>query len=686
VAFPGPSAAAWGPELILWAVTVVVVGEGVRSVVGRWVPAWRTEEPVERLLLDLYLGGGLFYLAAALPVGLFGRPLVVGLPIVAGAGLLAMLLWRRRAGLRGLRTLARRLGSPGPIVAIAVAAGLWGVELLAATGVPTGNTFDSSLLTTYTSLLIQHGRIPLSFAPYGAPMILYPQGTTVWLGGAQLLTGTPPARTALLVTPLFLALTPLSAYVAGRRLVGSETAAVGLAIATGLLGPATRAMAAGSNDFVLAFPLVLWLFGRVGDWRAIAPPAWGDAVGFGLLLGYSAAINPVGAEWMFPALLLFGAVLGPRALGRTVAWIARWLAALGAALIPVLPSLYVLVLGRSSPGFVPGAAGAPGSPHVGLTLAQWIGSIDPWLWGRIDLGLSPVPIVRAELMVLLAVGLGLLVVGPWTPRVAVARSALGAWTLSAGLAIVGWLTLLTAAHADGSRFGGFSNVTSGAELSIWLFALYGLIAAVPLVAALDRLAESSSVDPSSVASMPPVRRRPNGPRGRGRLGPTVGPLVVALAIVGPGLVLTPTGLSPVLGSLYHDFGAVSAGDFELLACAGAHLPAGSRVLVAPGSAAEFLPGYAQHITLLYPLEPGWQWANLSYRVVVRELSNGTLDPSWFDSLHVNFVAVTGNNTVLWPAFWPNPFLSDPGAYPDVFHAGDAYLFSTDPAAVPFPCA
>ncbi|HUJ77737.1 MAG TPA: hypothetical protein VLX64_01885, partial [Thermoplasmata archaeon] len=134
MAFPGPSAAAWGPELILWAVTVVVVGKGVRSVVARWVPAWRTEEPVERLLLDLYLGGGLFYLAAALPVGLFGRPLVVGLPIVAAAGLLAMFLRRRPAGHRALRTFAQRLGSPGPIVAIAVAAGLFAVELVAAAG------------------------------------------------------------------------------------------------------------------------------------------------------------------------------------------------------------------------------------------------------------------------------------------------------------------------------------------------------------------------------------------------------------------------------------------------------------------------------------------------------------------------------------------------------------------------
>ena len=44
-----------------------------------------------------------------------------------------------------------------------------------------------------------------------------------------------------------------------------------------------------------------------------------------------------------------------------------------------------------------------------------------------------------------------------------------------------------------------------------------------------------------------------------------------------------------------------------------------------------------------------------------------------------------NNTVLWKAFWPNPFLHEPSVYPVVFHQGDAYLFSTDQSAIAFAC-
>jgi len=36
--------------------------------------------------------------------------------------------------------------------------------------------------------------------------------------------------------------------------------------------------------------------------------------------------------------------------------------------------------------------------------------------------------------------------------------------------------------------------------------------------------------------------------------------------------------------------------------------------------------------------------------------------------------VTGNSTILWPAFSPRPLLADPSAYPVVFSQGDAYLF------------
>jgi hypothetical protein len=690
VPVPGPPGVLWATALLVWALGGVVLGEAVRFVGARWVPLWRADEPVERCVLDLYLGGGLLYLVAALPVGAFGPALVDGAPMAAAVGLGAVAF--SDAGRARWRQVARTIGRMGhwaPIAAVAAALGLFAVELSTALSAGTGNTFDSSLLTTYVGLLLRHGSIPLTFRPYATPAILYPQGTTVWLGDAQLAFGLPPARSALLVTPLFFALAPLAGFVFGRRMFGDVRGAAAVALSLALLGPATRSLVGGSNDFVLAFPLGLLLAAQSTIWGRSNPPGWGDAVGFGLLAGYSAAINPVGAEWLLPALLLFGLLGGPRAAGRTRSWLSRWGAALGVSLVPVVPSLSVLVRGLRSPGFVPGGATSPVPLRAGITLGQWVGSVDPFLFRPSDVALSPVPVLRVELALLLVAGAILLVYLPRSWPDGGATGPFAPWAVSSGVVIAGWLLLLAGAGRGWSVAVRLSELTSASELSLWLFTLYGTVAAVPLVVALRAVdLRAAPPSPSPPPPAPPARaRRWAVPGGPARTAGVVG-LGVALAILAPGAVLTPTGLASVERTLYADFGTVSSGDFALLSCAGAHLPPGSRVLVAPGSAAEFLPGYARNIALLYPLSAGYPWANASYRLVDRELANATLDAAGrgaLAALGAGYVAVTERNTVLWAPFSPAPFLAAPAQYPVVFHSGDAYLFATAPGAPPFPC-
>ena len=677
MAVPGPPTVLWATALPLWAIAVAVLGEAVRSIVARWVPLWRSQEPVERFLVDLYVGGAIFYLVASVPVGAFSLAAVVGLPMAAAVGLLVAAVVRRHRGISGSvrASLLRGVGW-APAVALLAALGLYLVEVSTAVAAPTGNTYDSSLLTTYTSLLLQRGMTPLSFHPYAASMILYPQGSTVWFGAAQLTFGLPAARTALLVTPLFLGLAPLAGYVAGRRLFGTDRAGATVALAMACLGPSSRAMVAGSNDFVLAFPLVLLLAAWSAEWTREAPPSWADAVGFGLLLGYSAALNPVGAEWLLPCLVGCGLVAGPRIAGRAVRWASRWGAAAMASMVPIVPSLYVLLLGLRSPGFVPGSASAPATAHAGISVANLIGSLDPFLFRGSDVELAPVPILRAELAILLVLGLGILLLARRGTLSSFAR-----WALAAGVSLGAWLVVLAAAGAGVPVSGGFANISSGAELSTWLFAVYGLVASVPLVLLFDRLAAAGPPRPAGSTGRRAARRTPSA-------GGVVLPLVAVLLVLGPGVVLTPTSLASVERTLYTDFGNVSPSDFALLACAGATLPAGSRVLAAPGSAAEFLPGYARHIALLYPLVPGWPWVNGSYRLVVDQLSNATLNASGrsaLAALDVGFIAVTQNNTVLWPAFSPTPMLADPANFTAVFHQGDAYLFATTGGASPLAC-
>jgi hypothetical protein len=665
-------------SLLLWAAGAVVVGEALRGTVARWVSIWRNPEPIERLLLDLYLGGAVLYLVAALEVGAFVRPVVLGIPAVAGAVIVYRVGVVRRSGAASAvaERLAQGIFERWALVAFASALGLYVVEISSALAVATGNTFDSSLLTTYVALLLQHGSVPLSFRPYGTSAILYPQGTTVWLAWAQLDFGLPGARTALLVTPLFLAVTPLAGFVLGRRLLGSSKAGAAFAIVLAWLGPSTRALVGGSNDFVIALPLVLLLAAQSNVWTSRKPVAFGDALGFGLLLGYAAAVNVVGTEWLLPAIVILGATGSPRYGGRVAAWLARWAVAFASALVAGAPSLYVLVEARSSPSSLAGALTVPANSPVGIGLAQWVGSIDPFLFRAGDVELSPIPLVRLELALLLVLGVAALL---WMSSGRSPASGWGAfsrWALAAGIALVAWLGVLVAAGVHGSPLRDVAFVSSAAEFSLTLFTVYALVAAVPLALAFERLGPAGAA---------PAGRSPGrGRSARASLWRSFAPIAFAVIVIVPGVVLTPTSLGSVLSRTYADFGNVSGADFAMLAYAADHIAPGTRVLVAPGSAAEFLPGYVRGIVLLYPMAPGWKTENASYTLVLQELTNGTLDSAGLRalaSLVPGLIVVTGNNTVLWPALWAFPLAqaransTAPATFPVIFHEDDAWIFN-----------
>lgn len=687
MAVPGPLAVDWAPALIAFGGAVALLGDPLRAAAARWIRSWGALPPLERLLLDLYLGGAALYLLAALRIGAFTRLVVLALFAVGAVATIGRLLVRRAGLVSRAAQLLRALARPGPLIALLTAAGLYAIEVTVATAAATGNTLDSGLLTTYVAVLLQHGSLPLSFQPYASSMILYPQGTTVWLGAAQLSLGVPPARTSLLVTPLFLGLAPIGGFVAGRRILGTDAGGAAFAVTLGWLGPGTRALVGGSNDFAVAFPLVLLLIGFAVEWTRTVTPSWAEAAGFGLLAGYSAALNPVGVEWLLPAVLALLVVRGLRERLALTGVIARWGWTVAVGLVPVLPTLYVLGLGVHSPGYVPGAP-APGGPPPGVTWAQWAGSLDPFLFRPGDVQLSPVGAVRLELAVLLVLGVALLALVPRDSALGRYLAGMRRFAVAAAAAIALELLLLVASRAGVPGARAVAPLTSGAELSLWVFTVYALVAALPLALCLERVGQVRRAAPPEPA-LPRSTANGAGRRPPGRpAGLPVVALVAALVIVVPGVALTPTQLAPVLADLYHDFGNVSAADFALLACAGAHLSPGSRVLVAPGSVGWFLPGYARQIVLLYPFLPGWPNVNASYSLVVRELTNATLDPagrSALSALGVDYIAVSQENSVLWPPFSPAPLLADPGHFSEVFGQADAYLFATAPGVPPLPC-
>ncbi|MCI4322802.1 MAG: hypothetical protein L3K03_02060, partial [Thermoplasmata archaeon] len=563
MALPGPGGALWAAELLLWAALYVPLGDLIRGIGARRIPLLRLEDPIERILVDLYLGGAVVYTVAAVPIGAWGPWTAWVLWIGGVAGWVAYYEWRRRAKeAPGVITAWSRLIRLPQLVVIAVTAGLFAVELSLAEAAASGNTFDSSVLATFTGLTQLHHQLPSNFSPVTAQAILYPQGSTAWLVALPGAFDVPGARLALLVTPLFLALVPLAAYVWGRRWFASDRAGAAFALTFALLASWTRLLFQGSNDFVFAFPLVLLLWAWMPLWTRPDPPLWGDALAYGLFAGYSAALNPVGAELLFPMLILVAVAATPRFSGRFFAWGVRWVGSLGVALVPVIPSLAVAWAGAASFALTPGALPPPPAPATIPVGSNLLGLLDPFLFQADDVRLSPLPGLRVELAVLLVVGLALLYVPGFLGRESPGWARLRRFLPSSFVVVAA----LAAASLGGGGVPGISRIaslTSPPEASLLLFSVFAAVAALPLVWLFEAASGGGSARPPEgvpVAAVPAYLR---APRSRERTQ-TLLCLVLAAALLVPGLALTVTQVPQYGTAVYNEFGNVTPQDYELL--------------------------------------------------------------------------------------------------------------------------
>ena len=658
--FPGPPPGAWGVELLALAVVVAAAGEGGRRLLARFLPFFAAVDPIERGLLDLYLAGAALTAASLLPGGAFGPPAEVVL--LGGGGVLcaADLAVGHRRG-----ATAPRPDPPGRTarwavgVALASALALFAVELAAAGTAATGNTYDSSVDALFVALLNHTGAAPFSLAPVAPGSVANPPGTPVWLSLLGGVGGLPPARTALLVTPLFLALVPLGAYRVGCRWAGGPLAGAAYAVGSALLLPGARYLAGGNNDFLLALPLGLLLAARAADWAGPRLPGWRYALTYGVMSGALASISPVPAEWLFLLLPIAAALGRPAFAGRWLAWGTRWAAAVAVALLWVAPSL-LLLLGTGG-----GAAGG-GTRAVGP--GAFVAYADPFLFTGPATLLGPFELLRAEVAGLLAVGV-VVAVASWS--LGRARPE-GRYLLAGGIAaIVGLAAGLLPSAGPASVV---LAATSPYEMAVLLATVYGFAAIVPLALLLEMATRPSADARRLPPPGEPADRRPARPPGLP--GPRGIALLAAVVLVVPGAAVTAGAMPAYLGGVYAEFSNVTADDFALFAWAPAHLPDGARVLVAPGSAAEFLPAYDARLVVLFPMAgPDWT-RNASYLLLRASLPNGTLGPAGaaaIAALGVDFVVVTARSTVLFPAFSPAPFLVDP-SYRTDYHAGDAYVF------------
>lgn len=630
---------------------------------------------VERAVFAFYGAGAALFCVVSVPIPIYGLPLVTVL-LTGGAVIYAAIALREKG--RSLRSALRWLASPiGSLLALGTL-GLLAFEISPIASHPFPNAWDGSSTGLWMNLTLRNGTVPTSLVPFASTPVIYPMGATVWMTLPVLVLGWPLLQTPVWLPSLFLALTVPSAYCWGTRWgsgssVSGSVVGVLFAAFFGVLASWPRFYTGGSYDFAFALPLFLVAVGLLPSFVRIERPSLAQVFAFGLLAGVLASLGLAAAETMLILLLGYSLVVWRRRGPVLFAWLGRFAIVVAFEVVFTLRSVVAWAT-YHPPG------NAPFNVYGGVTPSLVQGELNPFApW---QFKMSPFWLPGLELQILLLAGLVLAVLVLFDHRDAYRTLSLSRFAadLLVGTTIVFVLTaVLLYSAVPGPAASGLRGVTDLEETSFLLFVFFEAICAFPLIVAVARLTEYGT--PSSLKDRPRIGGLPDRRHGGRasssspglRVAGIMGILVIVIPLAtGAGYTLT-DGPSYILHNV-EKTSNVSLGDVTALEWIGNHLPSCSTVLVAPGSAGQFLPEYAV-VHLVFPMNPVPQ--NQSYNDVVANLTAGQYSTSTragLEALVVTEVMVTAQTSVSYLPFLPGPLLGSPD-FASLFSSGDALVLS-----------
>lgn len=691
-------------QLVLLACALAGAGEGYLRLTFRLLRADFRLGWVERAILGLYASLGVLYIIASLPFPLFYGATVAAVIVLGWL----LLLWTElaRSGREGLKGLTFPLASllheirrhwlVASILGFSTLF-LLGFEVVVMGGVTAPNTYDGSIQVDFLVLLLSRHTVPTTLAPFAPDAgVVYPQGTSVALATSVLIFGWPKIMSPAFLSPLFTALSVPAAYGLGTRLypsspTGAREFGLLLALVFALLATWPRLLVAGSYDFLFALPLFLVLLGWL-FWLVVSPHIeWKVVVVLALGSGIVASLSAVAAEFFLFVFLVLALFHQPRTLRGLLTTLAQTASTAAVTFAFVARSLWQWGAWWAYPDHVLTETGSgpmvivvppPFSPP-----SAFVGLVDPFLVRPIDVWFSPFPIVKIELILLLAAGLVFPVlmflrvpriVTTTLPKPQFAQLMLVAAT---GVAMI-FLIVVVAPSISFLRT--FASASRAWEVSILLFMIYTMISVGPLHLAWKRVGDSG-LAPGIGDSIQQFHRRFRRSKAPHQKFPSILSLLATLVLViplGTGAAVSVITAPSYAESITNQLSNVSQADLSMLQWLGTHLPTCSGVMVAPGSFGQFLPAYSD-ARLVYPMDP--EPTNFSYHRAVAELTAGYLNRTTFAdlrALQVTEVLVTGRSNVLWMPFQLHP-LATSSAFRLIYALGDGYLFeyTTDAASL-----
>jgi hypothetical protein len=644
---------------------------------------------VERLLLALFASGTLLLLVASVPLHLYTRTGVV-LLLALGAGALAA-TWIRERG-ASLGPGVRWFRSGYGLLVSGLFVGLLAAEVVGAGTAAFPNVYDGSFQSLFAQLILSHSGVVWTLQPYSNTGVTYPQGAAVWLTVPVMLLGWPVLAAPVALPLLFLTLSVPAAYCWGERMWGIGTGGgrrAGLLFAAffALVASWPRLFIGGSYDFAIALPIFFVAVGWLRPFVAQGAVGWSRTIAFGVVTGALTALSLAAGESLVLILVACLLAFTPWTFAAIRAWLVRLVANLAIVAAFVTRSWLGVATWWDYPQHVLSPVGSPPyAAQSGLPTFSWsalLGDIDPFT--PFKLRLSPIPSLSLTIAILLAAGLAILVAWWVLPRSRWRRwlpaTAVEPLTVATAAALL-WTAWLQAIGGTPLGVSVFDDLASLYEAPFVLFVFYSVIALLPLIMALEYLVamdharavgkrRPATAAPTTGAGAARSRRRKNVSLLQ------VGAVAVLLVPIGVGGYVTTASVPGYLGGHLHGLANVTAGDANALEWSGGHLPSCARVLAAPGTAAMFLPLYAD-VTLDFPMLP--VPVNLSYVTAVGDLIHGSYTPATradLLELGITVVFVTAQNSVSYLPIDPAP-LESSSDFSLLYASGDAQIFGFVP--------
>jgi hypothetical protein len=332
-------------QMLVLMLLLMVNGEPARFFLLRRLKFFSDLDSMQVCILDVYLGGMIFYALAMLPFRLYTWAIVLGFTAVNS--LLFLLIHSRSlvrvAGFRKIRTYLRenKRASLDYIIVFALFMFFLIINLIGTAGFVFGSVRDESIHSLSVEVILENNQIPVTLQPYIGEGIIYPQASHVIFAFACYILNMDVPKAVFYGSILFKSLSVLGAYFLGKKISPRRVSYLGLSFVLTFVSSWPLYVAWGGNPFLVGFPLFLVSLGLlVSLVRLRTNVSFVELMAVGLIFGYDGVLVISYLETLFMIAFLIIVYLFVRKYDHMRRSVLVFLAVCSVSLLPMSPFLY----------------------------------------------------------------------------------------------------------------------------------------------------------------------------------------------------------------------------------------------------------------------------------------------------------------------------------------------------------